>query len=224
MALAVALTVWGAACGGGGGGKSAPLDADAKANRDDQTVARDANLAISDFPPEWKSSPVPAETSAATVESNRTLAACMQRPPPEEVRTATADSNDFSSTDTRRVSSSVQLLKAEDIAVGDFAALRADSALACHRAQIEAEFRRQLPTATPQLSMDRLALPRFGDETVAFRVDATSQVQGIEVRTFIDLVFIRKGRAELSASFINRTSPFPTDLQSSLLQRMVGRA
>lgn len=222
MALAVALTVGGAACGGGG--KGAPLDAGAKANRDDQTVARDANLAISDFPPEWKSSPVPAETSAANVESNRTLAACMQRPPPEEVRTASADSNDFSSTDTRRVSSSVQLLKAEDIAVGDFAALRSDSSLACHRAQIEAEFRRQLPTATPQLSMDRLALPQFGDETVAFRADATSQAQGIEVRTFIDLVFVRKGRAELSASFINRTSPFPTELQSSLLQRMVGRA
>jgi hypothetical protein len=42
--------------------------------------------------------------------------------------------------------------------------------------------------------------------------------------TYLDLTFVRKGRAELSCGFINRATPFPADLERTLLQRMVGRA
>lgn len=225
VAAAVAGIVMLTACGGGGGGDTAEDDATGTtAALDDQARAREANLRLSDFPMEWKSSPLPADAEQVNARNNRALAACMGRPPPEELRTAIADSNDFSAADTRRVTSSVQLVRTEEIAREDFAALEGEKSLACHLTQIESEFRRQLPAANPQVSMDRFEVPQFGDETVAFRVDATSLAEGVQIRTFIDLVFIRKGRAELSVSFINRGTPFPTELRQSLLQRMVGRA
>jgi hypothetical protein len=226
VAAAVAGIVMLTACGGGGGGGDGPQDdvTGTTAALDDQAKAREANLRLSDFPTEWKSTPLPADAEQVNARNNRELAACMGRPPPEELRTAIADSNDFSAADTRRVTSSVQLVRTEEIARDDFAALKGEKSLACHQTQVESEFRRQLPAASPQVSMDRFDLPQFGDETVGFRVDATSLAEGVQIRTFIDLVFIRKGRAELSVSFINRGTPFPAELRETLLQRMVGRA
>jgi hypothetical protein len=190
----------------------------------DQGRADFANLQITDFPTEWKSTPVPADTTAANAANERTFAQCMGRPPPDEERTAVGYSPDFSAADTRRVASSVQMAKTVEIAQADFQAQRADKAVGCQKAQLESEFRRQLPDAAPQLSLDRLDVPVFGDEAVAFRADVTSVAEGVQVRTLIDLVFVRKGRVEMSVSFVNRTSAFPQDLQRSLLQRMVGRA
>jgi hypothetical protein len=226
VAAAVALLLAVPGCGGGGGdGGDGGDDAlGTTAVLDDQALARDINLRTSDFPTEWRGTPLPADAEAVNARNSRELAECMGRPAPEEIRTALADSEDFSAIDTRRVTSSVQLVRTEELARGDFEALRTDRAIGCHRSQIEAEFRRQLPGASPQVSLERLPMPTFGDETVAFRVDATSLAEGVQVRTFIDLVFVRKGRIEISANFINRTVPFPSELERSLLQRMVGRA
>lgn len=223
VSILVATAASAAACGGGGGDDdAAPASTSV---RDDQTVAQEANLRLSDFPTEWQATPVEASASAATVEANRRLADCMGRPRPEEIRTALADSDDFSARDTRRVTSSVQVVRTVQIAEDDFAALRTDQAVTCHKAQVDSEFARQLPPdASPQTTIERLTLPQFGEDTVAFRVAATTQNQGAQIRTYIDLVFLRKGRIELSASFINRETPFPGDLQRALLQRMVGRA
>lgn len=190
----------------------------------DQGRADYANLKVTDFPTEWKSTPVPAETTAANAANERAFAQCMGRRPPDEDRTVVVYSPDFSAADTRRVASSVQLAKTIEIAQADFQAQRGDKAVGCQKSQLESEFRRQLPTAAPQLTVDRLDIPLFGDEVVAFRADVTSVAEGVQVRTLIDMVFVRKGRTEISASFVNRTSPFPQDLQRSLLQRMVGRA
>ena len=148
----------------------------------------------------------------------------MGRPRPETIRTARADSEDFSAQETRRASSNVQVVRTVEIARDDFAALRADKALECRKAQIDAEFQRQVPDAVPQTTIERLDLPQFGDQSVAFRVTAVGLNQGQEIRTYIDLTFVQKGRAELSAGFINRSAPFPSDLEKSLVQRMVGRA
>ncbi|MCA1844308.1 MAG: hypothetical protein LC792_14190 [Actinobacteria bacterium] len=206
-------------CGGGSGSSSPSTSA-----VDDQTLANGANLRLSDLPAEWKSSPLAAGSQAASEESDRAFADCMGRPPPETIRTARADSEDFSAQETRRASSNVQVVRTVEIARDDFTALRTDKALECRKAQIDAEFRRQVPDAVPQTTIERLDLPQFGDQSVAFRVTAVGLNQGQEIRTYIDLTFVQKGRAELSAGFINRSAPFPSDLEKSLVQRMVGRA
>ncbi len=222
VALLLVLT----ACGGGGGDDSAEDDpiTSTTGNRDDATYVADVNLRLSDFPTEWESTPVPAATSEATEAGARALAECMGRPPPEELRSAIAYSDDFSAQDTRRASSSVQLVHTADLAEADFAALRSDQALGCHKAQIDAEFARQLPPeASPQTAIERLELPQFAEETVAFRITATTLERGAQVRRIIDLVFVRKGRAEAAANFLNVGTPFPAELQRTLLQRMVSR-
>jgi len=208
-------------CGGGSGGGSSSRSTSAV---DDQTLANRANLRLSDLPAEWKSSPVAAGSEAASEESDRAFADCMGRPRPETIRTARADSDDFSAQETRRASSNVQVVRTVEIARDDFAALRTDKALECRKAQIDAEFQRQVPDAVPKTTIERLDLPQFGDQSVAFRVTAAGLVQGQEILTYIDLTFVQKGRAELSGGFINRSAPFPADLEKSLLQRMVGRA
>lgn len=212
-----------AACGGGGGGDDPSI---LTAPAGDQAIADRANLVISDFPPEWRSTPVAAETSAANAANERAFAACMGRPPPDQDRTAVAYSPDFSSTDTRRVSSSVQMVKTDDIVRGDFVALKSDRGSSCLKQQIDHEFARQLPGsgAATITTIEKLDLPQFGEETAAYRLTSTSVVEAQQVITIIDLTFMRKGRAELSAAFINRTAAFPQELQRSLLQRMVGRA
>ena len=223
LAAAASLLLALAACGAGGSSSSSTSATTGQ--RDDAAVAKDANLRLTDFPTEWRSTPVDAATLAAAANENRTLALCMGRPAPEDIRTAEADSDDFSAQDTRRVSSSVQLVKTEEIAKDDFAVLSGDKALSCHKAGIDAEFARQLPaSAAPQTTIERLQLPTFGDETVGYRISATTVNNGQQVRTLIDLVFVRRGRAELSGSFLNVGTPFPVDLERTLLQRMVGRA
>lgn len=225
LVLAVALALVG--CGGGGGGEEVeddPTLTPPTAGRGDTALATDANLRLDDFPTEWRSTPVPAATSDATESGARTLADCMNRPRPEEIRTAIAYSDDFNAQETRRVSSSVQVLRTEELARDDFAALRTDQSLACHKAQIDAEFARQLPPeASPQTAIERLDLPQFAEETVAYRITATTLERGAQVRRVIDLVFVRKGRVEAAANFLNVNSPFPSDLQRSLLQRMAAR-
>jgi hypothetical protein len=227
VAAAVVLTV-AAGCGGGGGGGGNSGGSSAAAPTttaaDDQALAQRANLRLSDFPPEWKSSPLAPGSAADSEASDRAYADCMGRPPPDQVRTARADSEDFSAEETRRASSNVEVVRTVDIARDDFAAQRTDKALGCRKAQIDAEFQRQVPDAVPQTTIERIDLPQFGDQSLAFRVTAIGQVQGQEVRTYIDLAFVQKGRAELSGGFINRSTPFPADLEKTLLQRMVGRA
>ena len=228
--MAAVLLVMLPACGGGGGSDSAEDDIEDDGGstdtspRTDQAVAEEAVLRLSDFPTEWRSTAVPGGTAAANVESNRALADCMGRPRPEEIRTALADSEDFSAQDTRRVSSSVQVVRTVEIAEDDFTALKSDKALECHKAQIDAEFARQLPPeASPQTTLERLTMPQFGDDTVAYRVAATTLDRGAQVRTFIDLVFFRKGRTEVSVNFLNVGVPFPGDLERTVLQRIVAR-
>ncbi len=225
MTLAVAvLAGTAAACGGGGSSGESGEPSAQTAPAGDQAVADRATLVIADFPPEWKATPVAPETSAVTVANDRAFAQCMGRPPPEQDRTAISYSADFNSTPTRRVSSSAQLVKTVEVAQADFAAQRGNQAPACHKAQIESEFRRQLPTSAPQVAVERLDIPVFGDESVAFRLDITSTAEGGLVRTLIDLVFMRKQRTEVAVNFIERNAPFPQDLQRSLLLRAVSRA
>jgi len=228
-AVALAALTLAAACGGGrggggGGGDERGDDVVPTAPAGDQAVAERANLVIGDFPPEWRATPVAAATSAQTLANERAFAQCMGRPPPDEDRTAVAYSADFNSAETRRVASSAQTARTVEVARADFEAQRGDRALACHKAQIDSEFRRQLPGSNPQTTVERLEVPVFGEETVGFRVDVTSVAQGGQVRTVIDLVFMRKGRAEVAVNFIERNAPFPQDLQRSLLLRAISRA
>lgn len=221
--LAALVLIGATACGGGGDG--ADDDVSAPTTRPpDQVVAERVNLQIDDFPPEWKSTPVPPETLDAAEAQAIAVADCLNRPRPEEIRVASAYSDDFSAADTRRASSSVAIVRTEEIADADYDALRTDLGMNCIKASVDREFDRQLPGIAPTTTIQRVDMPQFGDDSVAYRVNATTTSADREIRTVIDLAYVRKGRVEMSAGFINRSAAFPLDLQRTLLQRMVGRA
>ena len=225
LVVAVLVLALAAACGGGGGGGEDASDPIIDAGpRDDQTVARDANLRIADFPTEWRSTPLPAGASDVSLANDNAFADCMGRPRPAEVRVATADSPDFSARETTRASSSVQVVRTEEIARDDFVALRGAKGAQCLKARIDAEFLRQLgPQAAATTTIEAYDLPTFGDESVGYRIQANSVAEGAQIRTYIDLAFVRKGKVQLSGAFQNRNTPFPSELQRTLLQRMVSR-
>lgn len=227
--LVVLLLAIATACGGGSGNKRTAAGGTATtattAPQTDQALVDTVNLKLSDFPTEWQSTPLAAGAAADNQASQDAYAKCVGRPPPESVRTADADSLDFSAEDTRRASSNVETVQTEAIAKDDFAALREDIALTCQKAQVDAEFARQLPaSAAPATTIDRLNVGVYGDDTVAFRVIANSLAQGQAVTTYLDLVSVRKGRVEISAGFINRSIAFPADLEKTLLEHLAARA
>lgn len=218
-----ALTL--AACGAGAGGAG---DGSLTATTDratDQELAERVNLRLADFPPEWRMTPIPPETAAAAEVNGRTVAECLGRPPPEDIRDAIARSPDFSAAETRRATSSVAVMRTVELAEADLAALRSDRGPPCHQAQVLSEFRRQRPETAPPVVVTRpVDVPRLGDDTVAFRTTVTVAGGGEAVPTVIDEVFVRKGRTVMAAAFLNAGSAFPALLEHTLLQRMADRA
>lgn len=214
-----------AACGAGADGAGDGSVTATTGRATDQERAERVNLRLADFPPEWRMTPVPPETAAAAEANGRTVAECLGRPPPEDIRDAIARSPDFSAAETRRATSSVAVMRTVEVAEADFAALRSDRGPPCHQAQVLAEFRRQRPEAAPPVvKTEPVDVPRLGDDTVAFRTTAAFAGEGAAVRTVIDEVFVRKGRTVIAAAFVNAGSAFPAALEQTLLQRMADRA
>lgn len=66
---------------------------------------------------------------------------------------------------------------------------------------------------------DRITTERYGDATAVFRMAAVAAGDQ-RVTVYIDLIFILKGRAEISLSFTEVSKPFDEALQRSLLAKM----
>jgi hypothetical protein len=215
------------ACGGGGddnNGGAAPGTPE-PGNASDDEIARAANLRLTDFPPGWQRSPAAVRRPDSPEDVRFTE--CMGRPPSRENRTALADSDNFSTGRFTRANSSVQVVRTEDIAREDLAALRTDRALPCLRERVEAQLAAQQPSGAPpfqQQSLNRLDVANVADETVAFRVTVSAPSVEPGATLTIDQIFVRKGRVELNTSFIELDGAFSTDLAQTLVQKMAARA
>lgn len=205
-------------CGGGGGDGSS---GDGLLTADDQ-LTTEANLRLADFPPEggWERSP--GGDFAAGDEDDRLFARCMGRTPAEEVRTARADSDAFSSPALEQVASTVQVMNTVGIAVGDFDALATPLALSCLQARLDDQLERDTGLVAQQGSstVTRVTAPAAGDGAAAFRY--TYPIPGGPL-LIVDNVFARVGRVELSVGFAARGTPVAAGLQADLLGKMVAR-
>jgi hypothetical protein len=190
----------------------------------DEGTARAANLRLTDFPPGWERSP--GGLRRLDTPDDLRFAECMGRPAGLATRTAAADSDNFSTGEFTRANSSAQVMRTEEIARDDLAALRTERAVPCLRVRVDAELARQAPANGPpfqQQALERLDFATLGDDTAAFRSTVSAPSVGPGVVLIIDHVFIRKGRVELSVAFVQRDAPFPNDLEQSLLGKMLGR-
>ena len=218
-ALALALVF--AACGGGGDDSegSGPTGAA------DDDIAQAANFRLTDFPPGWERSPGALQRPDGP--DDRRFAECLGRPYASEIRTSLANSDNFATGELTRANSSAQVMRTQAIAEADFAALRSERALGCLGQRLDAQLAEQSPQgASPftRRSLQRAEVPPMGDETLGFRmvVDAPSVAAGATL--VVDQVFVRKGRVEISTSFVEKERPFPDELRHTLLTKLVERA
>lgn len=213
------------ACGGGDGDGDDGPASPSEAGIDDDDKAQAANLRLTDFPPGWERQPAPLNPPDDP--DDRRFSECMGRPPAPTLRTALADSDNFSTGELTRANSSAQVMRTEAIAVEDMAALRGDRAIPCLSERLRAELAGQSPAGGPPFALrvlDRLDYPTMGDETVAFRLTVDAPSVGAGTTLYVDQVFVRKGRMEVSTSFVDLGRPFPTELGETLVRKLADRA
>ncbi len=69
-----------------------------------------------------------------------------------------------------------------------------------------------------------LDFPELGEQTFAWRVNVTIDLEGLEVPIFQDLVVVFAGEAVSRLMFLNPGSEFPPELQRTLVETVVDRA
>lgn len=220
-AAALALVL--AACGGGGGGGGEDvLDGGNGVLTADEELAVAVNLVLTDFPQGGGWSRQPAPIDVVGDEDDRRFAACMGRPPADELRSALADSDAFSTSSGTQASSSVQVMREEAAATADFQALAGDRAVGCIQERLDTQFERDLgrrPDPAARTTSRTTVPPSLADDAAGFRyvVEAAS-------RLVVDNYFVRVGRAEIALGVVSRGGPVDTALVAALLERMVTRA
>ena len=77
-----------------------------------------------------------------------------------------------------------------------------------------------------EVRVDALPLAtRYGDDAVAMRAIAVLRtIRGDDIPVASDLVVFVKGRALVSASFVASPTPFPSDLEQTLMTKIATRA
>ena len=69
-----------------------------------------------------------------------------------------------------------------------------------------------------------LDVPELGEQTFAWRINVTINLEGLEVPIFQDLVVVFDGEAVSRLMFLNPGSEFPPQLQRTLVETVVDRA
>jgi hypothetical protein len=191
----------------------------------DQATAQELVLVQADFPKEWTAKPHQADPSDA--EFDRQLAACAGAPDPATVRSAEYAGPDVTA-GAAQVSTEVTIVKTLAAARADLGAIKGSKLSQCVkefvRKQIDRAIRNNAAGASlKSLKLDSLNVQRYGDATKAFRLIATISVQDQTAELYDDVVFLVKGRAEVTATFTFQGAPFDHTLEEALLSTLGGK-
>ncbi len=189
------------------------------ASADEERVAA-VNMRAEDLPPEWR--PSPPDTSFESEGDASRFAQCVGRPEPKVVRTATVASPRFHLDDRSWASATTQTVRTPAIAADDFAALAGNRAVGCLRQRLQAQLDREsTPGNAPErIVVERLPALDLGDRTAAFRAVVTYP----SGPAYLDVINVQKDKLEVSATFFNRSVPFPPDFERDVVARMLARA
>jgi hypothetical protein len=215
-ALVIVLALAVCACGGNKKPGTAGMDTSAA----DRAKAQQLVLNASDMPPGWTGVP-PSPDPEGDVQS-KALAACAGAVDPSVATSAEVEGQSFSK-DTADVSSDVTIVKTTQHAQTDLAAITGPAFESCAEDAasdlLKAQFERSGATLE-SFSFDPISTERYGDATNAFRLATTVATGDQRATLYVDLIFILKGRAEVTVSFTNVGKPFDEALKRSLLAKM----
>ena len=217
-----------AACGGDGDDDSADattttaVDATSPSSGagGDEAALEALVLQEGDFPPGWTSEPAEPDEADDTGED---LEACLGIAVDDDSRPE-AESRQFTQGPLTQASSSVSLAPDQAAVDTEFAAIQGPKFAGCAEQAFDAAADEDPEVAFAPSRAELLEFPDVGDGVVASRLSTTVTAEGQQIPIYADLVFVRQGLAELSFSFINAGEPFPTDLATELVQKVLARA
>ena len=177
-------------------------------------------LQQSDFPSGWAPEPEEPDTPE-NEEIDRQFDECMgMKHNPED---DDASSN-FSSGDTASVSSTANLLDADEME-DDWNALTGSKLIPCTQQGIDATFAAEAGDTTfGPADVTELEYPDQGEGARALRVTITASADGEQVPVFLDLVIVRQGLIGITLNTFTVGEPFPSDLLADLGEKLVERA
>lgn len=215
-AIVITLALAAAACGGGDKPGSSGTDTAAA----DRAKAQKIVLTQSDMPAGWtgtQPTPDPEDNAQA-----KALAQCAGASDPSVATSAEVEGQSFSM-DNAEVSSEVTFVKTTAQAQTDLAAITGPKIEGCVKMVTDELLTAELEGSGATLesfTFDRITRDKVGDATTAFRITATVAAGDQKATVYVDLIFILKGRAEISLSFTNVGTPFDEALEKSLIAKV----
>ncbi|MFE3188488.1 hypothetical protein ACFXHA_05730 [Nocardia sp. NPDC059240] len=229
----VAIAVIAAGCGDGQQGTAAVTSASVGVSgksggvvvaEDDRKAAEAAVLTINDMQAgSTAKGAVKSDVAAFTTSFRNTpdFLTCMGMEPSQLNRFGPwASSPTFTMPDGHISGSYVAFASAVEDAISGMREYRDSRFAACTLSSL----RNQKVAGLTVDSVDALAFPELGDETIAYRTVVTISVNGTTIRGIQDAVVIRRGRVQVTMEFdSNDGTPFPIDRAEALARVVVSR-
>jgi hypothetical protein len=195
----------------------------------DKALAEAAIFKLNDFPTGWTSKPsTPSSSNEAT---DRQMSACLHTSVPylDPSKTgASADSPDFSDSNSNEASNGVTYTASVSQARKQFAVVQSQSFPSCFESAINTLITSEIqhpsnPSDTlPQgasvgkTTVQPMSFPTIGDQSVAYRVTIPITYGGMSVDGQIDIVASQKGRAIALSEFTAFGTPFDSAMEVQL--------
>ena len=177
-------------------------------------------LLKTDFPAGWTSTPADPDQPGIDGSDVR-MRKCLGVPPADGK--GSVDSPDFEKGQSH-ARSSAHLVGSIDVVEADWKAIHSADFLPCVNQQVEAELAKREGVVFEGTSVADLSFPSLGDGTRAVRASTFALALGHRVPAYIDVVFVRKGLAEFTLTFVSLGAEFPPDLAGDLGRKLVSRA
>lgn len=206
------------------GGTIATIDGDksstTSAPEEGGQGASNLMLLKTDFPAGWTSTPAVPDQPGVDGSDVR-MRKCLGVPLADGK--GSVDSPDFEKGQSH-VRSSAYLVDSSAVVEADWKAIHSANFLPCVNEQVKAELAKREGVVFEGTSVADLSFPSLGDGARAVRASTFALALGHRVPAYIDVVFIRKGLAEFTLTFVNLGAAFPSDLAGDLGRKLISRA
>lgn len=202
----------------------------------DQALADAVVLRLEDLGPGWSVlEDEDDEEEDDDAETDQALADCLQ----VDISVIADDDGDEIEADVTfdaeqgRIESAAEIVATVEEAEGDFDILRGDRFADCYGGLLDDELRSDAEddadgranVSYGGVEMSRLELPSgLGDEAIGYRATISITANGVELSSYADFVFFRRGRVEMTLSTLSTFEPLPLDYEVGLARTMDQRA
>jgi hypothetical protein len=189
---------------------------------DDQAIAEEAVLRLSDFEPGWRADePEPDDDDAGITECEGFESFDDDAP--------SADSKTFVR-DQTEIESSVAVLTTEQESESFMRLLSEESTVECLRQamqdavdegfQDDADLQEQFDSVST--TVGPVSVGEYGDDAAGYQIEATLEGEELTLDLYVDLLVVRQGRALALYSFVDVFTPFSGD-RDPLVEAVVDR-